>query len=89
MHALNRSVWEAETGGFLSLKPSWSTGLVLRQLGLHREPLSYKIKQEAGKMTRRLRAMAALPRGLDFNSQQPHGGSQPSIIGSDALFCYV
>jgi hypothetical protein len=25
-------------------------------------------------------------RGLEFNSQQPHGGSQPSVMGSDALF---
>jgi hypothetical protein len=25
-------------------------------------------------------------RGPEFNSQQPHGGSQPSGIGSDALF---
>jgi hypothetical protein len=25
-------------------------------------------------------------RGPEFNSQQPHGGSQPSVMGSDALF---
>jgi hypothetical protein len=25
-------------------------------------------------------------RGPEFNSQQPHGGPQPSIMGSDALF---
>jgi hypothetical protein len=24
-----------------------------------------------------------------FNSQQPHGGSQPSEMGSDALFWYI
>ena len=24
-------------------------------------------------------------RGSEFNSQQPHGGSQPSVMGSDAL----
>jgi hypothetical protein len=29
------------------------------------------------------------PRGPEFNSQQPHGGSQPSLMGSDALFWYV
>jgi hypothetical protein len=28
-------------------------------------------------------------RCLDFNSQQPHGGSQPSLMGSDALFWCV
>jgi hypothetical protein len=25
-------------------------------------------------------------RGPEFNSQQPHGGSQPPVMGSDALF---
>jgi len=28
-------------------------------------------------------------RGLEFNSQQPHGGSQPSVMGSGALFWCV
>jgi hypothetical protein len=25
-------------------------------------------------------------RGPEFNSQQPHGGSQPSAMGSDAVY---
>jgi hypothetical protein len=28
-------------------------------------------------------------RGPEFNSRQPHGGSQPSVMGSDALFWCV
>jgi hypothetical protein len=28
-------------------------------------------------------------RGPEFNSQQPHGGSQPSVMGLDALFWSV
>jgi hypothetical protein len=28
-------------------------------------------------------------RGPEFNSQQTHGGSQPSVMGSDGLFCGV
>jgi hypothetical protein len=28
-------------------------------------------------------------RGSEFNSQQPYGGSQPSVIGYDALFWSV
>jgi hypothetical protein len=28
-------------------------------------------------------------RGPEFKSQQPHGGSQPSVMGSDALFWCV
>ncbi|EDM12668.1 rCG47319, isoform CRA_b [Rattus norvegicus] len=27
--------------------------------------------------------------GPEFNSQQPHSGSQPSVMRSDALFCCV
>jgi hypothetical protein len=29
------------------------------------------------------------PRGPEFNSQQPHDGSQPSVMGSDAFFWCV
>jgi len=43
----------------------------------------------AGEMAQRLRALAALPKGPEFNSQQPQGGSRPSVIGSDALFWSV
>ena len=28
-------------------------------------------------------------RGREFNTQQPHGGSQPAVMGSDALFWCV
>ena len=28
-------------------------------------------------------------RGPEFNSQQPHGGSQPSVVRSDVLFWCV
>ena len=39
----------------------------------------------AGEMAQWLRALAS--RGSEFNSQQPHGGLQPSVMGSDALWC--
>jgi hypothetical protein len=41
----------------------------------------------AGEMAQQGRALIAL--GPEFNSQQPHGGSQPSVMGSDALFWCV
>jgi hypothetical protein len=28
-------------------------------------------------------------KGPEFNSQQPYGGSQPSVMGSEALFCCI
>jgi hypothetical protein len=40
----------------------------------------------AREMAQQLRILAALPRGSEFNSQQPHDGSQLSIMGSDPLF---
>lgn len=35
---------------------------------------------------RRTAAMTCSSRGLEFNSQHLSGGSQPSLMGSDALF---
>jgi hypothetical protein len=37
----------------------------------------------AGEMAEQVRALTALSRGPEFNSQKPHGGSQPSVMGSD------
>ena len=36
-HTFNPSSWEAEAGGFLSLKPAWLTEGLPGQPGLHRE----------------------------------------------------
>jgi hypothetical protein len=36
---------------------------------------------EAGEMAQWLRTRTAFP---EINSQQPHGGSQPSVMGSNA-----
>jgi hypothetical protein len=36
-----------------------------------------------------VRSTSCSSRGPEFNSQQPHGGSQPSVIGSSALFWCV
>jgi hypothetical protein len=41
-HTFNHSTWEAEAGGFLSLRPAWSTKWVPGQPGLYRETLSQK-----------------------------------------------
>jgi hypothetical protein len=40
----------------------------------------------AREMAQWLRALTALPKVQSSNFQQPHGGSQPSVMGSDALF---
>jgi hypothetical protein len=43
----------------------------------------------AREMAHRLRALTALPEVLEFNSQQTHYGSQPSMMGSNAIFWCV
>jgi hypothetical protein len=39
-------------------------------------------------MAQWVRAPDCSSEGPEFKSQQPHGGSQPSVMGSDALFWY-
>jgi hypothetical protein len=46
VHAFNPSTWEAEAGGFLSLRPAWSTKRVPGQPGLYRETLYKKKKKK-------------------------------------------
>ena len=40
----------------------------------------------AGEMAQWVRAPNCSSKGPKFKSLQPHGGSQPSVMGSDALF---
>ena len=44
-------------------------------------------KQEsgAGEVAQQLKSTDCSSRGPEFNSQQPHGGSQPSVMRSDVL----
>jgi hypothetical protein len=43
----------------------------------------------AGEMAQWVRAPDCSPEGPEFKSQQPHGGSQPSVTRSDSLFWSV
>jgi hypothetical protein len=43
----------------------------------------------AGEMAQWVRAPNCSSEGPEFKSQQPHGGSQPSVTRSDALFWSV
>jgi hypothetical protein len=54
--------------------------LILRELRSKRKTGNIKAQSRAGEMAQWLRAQTAHP-GLEFNSQQPHGGSQPSVMG--------
>jgi hypothetical protein len=43
----------------------------------------------AGEMGSAVKSTNHSSRGPEFNSQEPHGGSQPSEIGSNSLFWCV
>jgi hypothetical protein len=46
-------------------------------------------REGAGEMAQWVRAPDCSSKGPEFKSQQPHGGSQPSVTRSDALFWCV
>jgi hypothetical protein len=48
-----------------------------------------KIIYRAGEMAQWVRAPDCSSEGPEFKSQQPHGGSQPSVTRSDSLFWSV
>jgi hypothetical protein len=48
-----------------------------------------KKRKGAGEMAQWVRAPDCSSEGLKFKSQQPHGGSQPSVTRSDSLFWSV
>jgi hypothetical protein len=48
-----------------------------------------KVIQGAGEMAQQVRAPDCSSEGPEFKSQQPHGGSQPSVKISDSLFWSV
>jgi hypothetical protein len=43
----------------------------------------------AGEMAQQLKSIGCFSEGPEFKPQQPHGGSQPPIRRSDALFWIV
>jgi hypothetical protein len=50
---------------------------------------TFKDGDWAGEMAQRVRAPDCSSEGPEFKSQQPHGGSQPSVMKSDCLFWSV
>ena len=71
----------------MSLRLAWSTELPGQPGLCNTEKYSLKKKMMgAGEMAQWVRAPDCSSEGQEFKSQQPHGGSQPSIMRSDALF---
>jgi hypothetical protein len=58
--AFNPSTREAEAGGFLSSRPSWSTKWVPGQPGLHRETLSWKTNKQTKKLKKKKKRLGGM-----------------------------
>jgi hypothetical protein len=90
-----------DQGGLELRNPPASASQVLGLKERHHRPacfigrytcINMSIKQcyfGAGEMAQWVRAPDCSSRGSEFKSQQPHGGSQPSVTRSDALFWSV
>jgi hypothetical protein len=99
-HALNPSAWKAEAGEFLTSglesefqdSQSYTEKLCLNNNNKKTKNKT-KTKQTNNKKKRKrgwrdgsvVKSTDCSSRGPEFNSQQPHGGSQPSVMRSDAL----
>jgi hypothetical protein len=82
--ALGRQVDLCEFEAIYKLTPG--------QPGLHsytEKPCLKKKRFWAGEMAQWVRAPDCSSKGQEFKSQQPHGGSQPSVTRSDSLFWSV
>jgi hypothetical protein len=64
--------------------------LKVKNINLIKTSMENKKKvKRAGEMAQWVRAPDCSSKGLEFKSQQPHGGSQPSVTRSDSLFWSV
>jgi hypothetical protein len=90
-HAFNPSVWEAEAGRFLSLRPTWSTDWVLGQSATQRNPVS-KNKQ-TNKQTKKQNKQKSESVELETNHIYhveicPYKQCQKSLIKHLSYPCY-
>jgi hypothetical protein len=75
----NPSIQEAEAGRSLISRTACLFYRVLGQPGLHREILSRKTKTGGWRDGSVVKSTDCSSKGPEFKSQQPHGGSQPSV----------
>ena len=80
-HAFNPSTWEAEPGLQNEFQDSQD---YTEKPCLEKQKNKTKQRRGPGPAVKSTDCCSS--RGPDFNSQQPHGDSQPSVMQSDALF---
>ena len=62
---------------------------ILNKFIIQNQMYGYKIEKRDWKDGSEFKSTGCSSRGPEFDSQQPHGGSQPSVKRSGALFCSV
>jgi hypothetical protein len=85
-HTHTRGGWEREGG---KSQVCFLANLVPTLLNVKSSRSSKKSFWGAGEMAWWVRAPDCSSEGPEFKSQQPHGGSQPSVTRSDSLFWNV
>jgi hypothetical protein len=65
------------------------TNIITQGLSLGREELISRMMNSGWRDGSAVKSTDCSFRGPEFHSQQPHGGSQPPVKGSDALFWSV
>jgi hypothetical protein len=70
-------------------KPKYSSILTRMKDKRHREKMKKGNGEGCWGDGSAVKSTDCSSKGPEFNSQQPHGGSPPSVMGSDALFWCV
>ena len=92
MHASNPSTLEAEVGGSLQIRGQCGLQSKLQdRQGYTEKPFLEKQKQKVSgwRDGSEVKSISYSSRGLEFNSQQPHGASQVPIMRPCPLFWHI
>jgi hypothetical protein len=84
-----RGRWISEFEASLVYKVSSRTARAIQRNPVSKNQNQKKKEREREREREECWSAGCSSRGLESNSQQPHGGSQPSIGGSGALFWHV
>jgi hypothetical protein len=81
---------DAGQKGEFTLRQCNILGVMGRELEKDSQRMTFKIADSGSwRDGSAVKSTDCSSRGPEFSSQQPHGGSQPSVMGSDALFWCV
>jgi hypothetical protein len=80
---------DRENGGKVGISAALTDVFIVGSMELTLEVIPETLKLGGWRDGSVVKRTGCFSRGHDFSSQQPHGGSQLSIMESDAFFFYV